>query len=456
MNSFNRAVIGAVLAGGALLCSQAARAQTAELQVDHAALAPSGEFWGQLPFFNTTVVLSLDALPDVKKEPRYSGTPLYGHIRLGNTSKAGYTVIVDHPGAGEWDKARLYVDVNRNGDFTDDGDGTWGNVAARGNAARLGPKLVQLRASYSDGSNDVEVNSQPYTLMFLYTKPGPNAGMQLSYRRVTSRHGKIEIGDEKLRVMMVENDNDAIFRPIKGNDSKPLWLFVDADGNGRFGDTEIHDIRGAFTLNEQNYIARPAADGARVMLMPFKGEVPPQQRVGGNRAPPAPRIPLLAAGTPAPDFVAIKPDGSELRLSDYRGKVVVIDFWATWCGPCKRAMPYVQSIHERTQARGVEVIGVCVWDTQEKFDEWHENPQVKTTFTKAFDPAGVNRDNGNADSIAKKHYNVSGIPTMYVIDRDGKVVDGVVGFRGDGDNRLVEILAKAGVEVPADEPAASE
>jgi thiol-disulfide isomerase/thioredoxin len=428
----------------AVLLSTAASAQQAQLQADHAALAPEGEFWGQIPFFNTTVPLFVDRPPTVTKEPRYSGTPLYGSIRLGNTPKAGYTVVVDHPREGKWDRSRLYVDANQNGDVTDDGDGKWQNITVRGDAARIGPSLVQLKASYSDGRSEAEVSSQPYSVMFLYTKPGPDSGMQLSYRRVTSRQGTLELGEQKHRVVMVENDNDAVFRPNKGDAGKPMWLFIDADGNGTFSDAERHDMREAFAVKGQNYIARPAADGSLLRLMPFTGELPPR-REAGARAPSAPQIPLLAAGTAAPDFVALKGDGSQMKLSDYRGKVVVLDFWATWCGPCKKAMPYVETIHTKGAPLGVEVIGVCVWDTRENFDKWKVEPGVPTTFTKVFDPAGQNRDNGNADSIAKKHYNVSGIPTMYVVGRDGKIVDALVGFRGEGDERLAEALRKAGV-----------
>jgi thiol-disulfide isomerase/thioredoxin len=268
--------------------------------------------------------------------------------------------------------------------------------------------------------------------------------MQLSYRRVTSFTGEVEIAGQTHRTMLVENDNDALFSNNKGDAGQPLWLFIDVDRDGRFSTEERFDARQTFVINGQNYLARTAVSGARYMLYPFRGELPATR---GAAAPPVTHIPLLAAGTPAPDFVAIKPDGSELRLSDYRGKTLILDFWATWCGPCIRAMPYLESLYQQTKDQDVVVLGVCVWDTREAFDKWQVEPKVRTSFAKAFDPAGLNRDNNNADSIAKKHYNVSGIPTMYVIDRDGHVVEGILGFRGESDSRLADALVRAGVKL---------
>lgn len=74
-------------------------------------------------------------------------------------------------------------------------------------------------------------------------------------------------------------------------------------------------------------------------------------------------------------------------------------------------------------------------------------PRIRPTFPKAFDPAGVNRDNQNAASIAKLHYNVTDIPTLYVIDRGGSIVEGILGFRGETDTRLTDALVRAGVKL---------
>lgn len=420
-------------------------AQQAELAAEHTALAPGNASFGPLPHSNTTVVLSLDQPAGIVKEPAYRGTPLYGRVRLGNGVNAATFVVVDHPKNGAYGASRLYVDVNRNGDLTDDGDGSWGEATAQG-GDRLGPKIVQLRASYSSGGSDTEVRDQPYSVMFIYDRPDPESGMQLSFRRTTAFTGKIEIKGRKHRTLLVENDNDAVFRTNKGDAGKPIWILIDLDGDGRFSAEERFDSRYAFTINGQNYLARNAAWGERYALIPFTGEISQGRAATAAARPPVTQIPLLATGTPAPDFVAIKPDGSELRLSDFRGQVVILDFWAPWCGPCIRAMPYVEKLHQQTRAQGVSALGVCVWDTKENFDKWQVEPKVKTTFPKAFDPAGVNRDNQNADSIAKKFYNVTGIPTLYVIDREGNVVQGILGFSGEPDTRLAEALARVGVK----------
>lgn len=153
----------------------------------------------------------------------------------------------------------------------------------------------------------------------------------------------------------------------------------------------------------------------------------------------APRPPLLANGTAAPDFTAYAPGGKAVKLSDFKGKVVLVDFWATWCGPCKVTMPNMEKIHKKFGAQGLVVLGVCVWDTQAKFDQWQTSPEVKTSYLKIFDPAG--RDPQN---IAKAKYSVSGIPTFYLVDKDGKILYSGVGSGPATESGLDKALAAAG------------
>lgn len=152
---------------------------------------------------------------------------------------------------------------------------------------------------------------------------------------------------------------------------------------------------------------------------------------------------LLAAGTPAPDFTAYAPDGKPVKLSDLRGKVVVLDFWATWCGPCQRSMPHLEKVYDQVKDKGVAVLAVCVWDERAAYDKWVAAKKGTFSFPTVFDPAG--RGEGN---IAKALYKVDGIPTQYIIDRDGRIAAGTIGYT-DGSRFLETALAKLGVPVPA-------
>jgi thiol-disulfide isomerase/thioredoxin len=140
---------------------------------------------------------------------------------------------------------------------------------------------------------------------------------------------------------------------------------------------------------------------------------------------------LLATGTQAPEWKLKDADGKEHKLSDYRGKVVLIDFWGSWCPPCRAAMPGVQELHEKYKDKGLAVLGV----------NYESNPSA--------DPAKFMKDGGftyqlllHAETIAPD-YKVPGWPTFYVLDREGKVLFGGVGFLPAVHEAMAKTIEKA-------------
>jgi thiol-disulfide isomerase/thioredoxin len=122
-------------------------------------------------------------------------------------------------------------------------------------------------------------------------------------------------------------------------------------------------------------------------------------------------MPELAfkAGDKAPEFKLTGTDGKEVSLASLAGKVVLLDFWATWCGPCKAAMPDMQQISEDYADKGVVVLGINTWERQ-------EGAAKKYMADKKFTyPCLL-----SGDELATK-YGLSGIPTLVVIGKDGKI-----------------------------------
>jgi cytochrome c biogenesis protein CcmG/thiol:disulfide interchange protein DsbE len=112
---------------------------------------------------------------------------------------------------------------------------------------------------------------------------------------------------------------------------------------------------------------------------------------------------------PAPDFTLTMLDGSQMRLADLKGKVVVINFWASWCGPCRDEAPALQAIWEKYQDKGVVVMGVAYTDTEKG--------------AKAF-ISEFNQTYPNGLDIGTKIselYSITGVPETFIIDREGKV-----------------------------------
>jgi len=129
---------------------------------------------------------------------------------------------------------------------------------------------------------------------------------------------------------------------------------------------------------------------------------------------------LLPLGSQAPGFALTNDKGEEVALDDLRGQVVVLDFWATWCGPCKVAMPGIQELHEEFAEEPVAIYGVNVWEqgpAQAAIDYFREENYTYGLLL-------------NGDSVANA-YRVTGIPTFYVIGPDGAIVHRSVGAAGE-------------------------
>jgi peroxiredoxin len=149
----------------------------------------------------------------------------------------------------------------------------------------------------------------------------------------------------------------------------------------------------------------------------------------------------LAAGTSAPDFSA-DAGGKTIRSSDYKGKILVLDFYATWNPATRKSAPHLASVYEKVKGQNVVVVGIAVKDKKADFDAWVKENGSKYGYTFAY-PAG----NDEGASVVGA-YQVTGLPTTYVIDASGKVVEGVIGYTGDSDKRIERALEKAGVKVP--------
>jgi peroxiredoxin len=158
------------------------------------------------------------------------------------------------------------------------------------------------------------------------------------------------------------------------------------------------------------WIAAGIALVAATYFLLGKNETPRASTVASYTLPPA-----EVSGV-APGFTLVDVNGRSVSLVDFKGKVVVLDFWATWCPPCKREIPDFIKLQSEYGPKGVQIVGIAL-----------DQPEKVRTFV---------RDNGmnypvllGTDEVSAHYGGVESIPTTFIIDKAGRIVTKYEGFR---------------------------
>jgi peroxiredoxin len=157
-----------------------------------------------------------------------------------------------------------------------------------------------------------------------------------------------------------------------------------------------------------------------------------RNRIAATAAALALALPALAgsadAPAPAPAFTLAARGGQEVSLTQYKGQVVMINFWASWCGPCRQEMPLLESIYKKYNRMGFTLLGVNVEPDSQAANEWLK--QTPVSFPILYDK----------DSRVSKLYDVAGMPSTVIIDRSGKLRMLHRGYKPGDENEYLDSI----------------
>jgi thiol-disulfide isomerase/thioredoxin len=160
-----------------------------------------------------------------------------------------------------------------------------------------------------------------------------------------------------------------------------------------------------------------------VAFMVYLGARISRKNVGVQAGGVAPEQESALKGNVAPDFELSTLDGKPVKLSAYRGKAVLVSFWATWCGPCKVETPWLVEFYKQYQPQGLEIVGVAMDDagSQNEIAKFVKDMNINYTIVQG------------TEKVGDAYGGVDGLPASFFIDRNGKIVDMTLGIRGRSD-----------------------
>ncbi|TKC08601.1 TlpA family protein disulfide reductase [Pedobacter frigoris] len=139
----------------------------------------------------------------------------------------------------------------------------------------------------------------------------------------------------------------------------------------------------------------------------------------------------LKKGSPIPQIAYNDPEGNKIDINSFKGKYVLVDFWASWCGPCRKSIPEIKALYGKYKDKGFEVLSISVdTDVAAWKKAMHEEAMP---WSQVLSP---DKNKTMADFM------ISGIPTLYLVDREGKIVDKFVGFSPSAKSKLEQTISK--------------
>lgn len=165
----------------------------------------------------------------------------------------------------------------------------------------------------------------------------------------------------------------------------------------------------------------------------YNGLTPDMQSLAESTGKYINALESIQAGKPAPNVTGNDQNGNPVSMADLKGKVVLLDFWATWCGPCRASLPHVKSLYDKYNAKGLEVVAVSLDRSEEPWKEYITNQKElgMENYHNIYDAPVNNADN----------YAIMYIPSKFIIDAEGNMV-GRFDDEAELDAKLEEMLGK--------------
>ena len=354
--------------------------------------------------------LSTTRPADLTRAPEFA-SPMYGQLKFGGKS---YIVAVDEP---EGKPAMLYIDSNGNGDLTDDPACPWTSKTYTLGKMKILQYSGTMQVPLATNGTSTLVTLGAYR----FDKNDPaRAAMKnvLMYFNDYAYDGQLKVGDSTYHAMLVNDNTDGDFRgnvPTEKTRSGTR-LLIDIDGDGKFhGRAETFDARKPFNIKGTTYELADLTAGGSFRV------VKSDKTVEEIALPP-----VFAKGSKAIPFKATKTDGTEVDFpSDYKGKLVFLDFWATWCGPCMGEVPGLVKTYNEVHLKGVDILGISL-------DQPKAAEKVKTvTADKGMTWPQV-YDGKYWQARIAQLYGIEAIPAAFLVDGDtGVIVASGDDLRGD-------------------------